>query len=192
MLFRSKGADVFLDTAVRFREGDENDAAQNQKFVEDLYNLQRSGARTVIGIHHSPKGFAKETFMSLENTLRGTGDIGAMVSCCWSVRQIEKEHNQIFVDNVKARDFEAQKPFIIQGRPEIDRTGYFELTHPPGFAGELADHLSGEKRGGRPSTPDKDEKVSRARAMHAAGASYGDIAKKLGVSKSTASDWVKE
>ena len=192
MLLRAaQGADVFLDTAIRFREGDENDASQNQKFVEDLYNLQRLGARTVIGIHHSPKGFAKENFMSLENTLRGTGDIGAMVSCCWSVRQIDKEHNRIFVDNVKARDFEAQKPFIIQGRPSIDATGYFDLTEPPGFAGELSDHLTGEKRAGRPASPDKEEKVNRARALQAAGMSLGNIAKDVGVSKSTISDWLK-
>src|SRR4029077_16858091 len=70
-----KGADVFLDTAIRFMVGDENSAAEQKLFADNLFGLQRAGARTVTGAHHSPKSFGKENFMTLENVLRGSGDI---------------------------------------------------------------------------------------------------------------------
>src|SRR5207248_3485005 len=80
------GADVFLDTAVRFKDGDENDAGENNEFAERLFNLQRAGARTITGAHHSPKNFGSMNYMTLENILRGTGDIGAVLCTCWGVR----------------------------------------------------------------------------------------------------------
>ena len=77
--------------------------------------------------------------MALENILRGSGDIGAMLCTCWGLSQLDPVTNRVFVQNCKARDFAACEPFIIQGRPSIDETGYFELTDPPGFAGNYAD-----------------------------------------------------
>jgi hypothetical protein len=181
------GADVFLDTAVRFKEGDENDAGENNEFAERLFNLQRAGARTITGAHHSPKSFSKDTFMNLENILRGTGDIGAMLCTCWGVRQIDAERNRVYVQNVKPRDFLPCQPFIIQGRPSIDETGYFELTQSPGFAGELSDHVSREK-GGRPAIGET--QVVKAKRLQEEGKSYSQIADALGVSKTTVSNWL--
>src|SRR5262249_54762345 len=94
-----------------------------------------TGARTITGAHHSPKSFGKETYMSRENVLRGSGDIGAMLATCWGLSQIDANSTRIYVQNVKARDFQPCEPFIIQGRPSIDATGYFELPTPSGFAG---------------------------------------------------------
>ena len=182
------GADIFLDTAVRFKEGDENDAGENNEFAERLFNLQRAGARTITGAHHSPKSFSKDSFMSLENILRGTGDIGAMLCTCWGVRQIDAERNRVYVQNVKPRDFLPCQPFIIQGRPSIDETGYFELTEPPGFAGELSDHVSREK-GGRPETIPREKKTEALR-LDAEGKSYRQIADELNVSKTTIERWI--
>ena len=51
------------------------------------------------------------------------------------------------MQNVKERDFAPCEPFMIQGRPSIDQTGYFDLTHPPRFAGTLGDN---KPLGGRP------------------------------------------
>lgn len=179
------GADVFLDTVTRFKAGDENSADENAAFAEDLFNLQRAGARTITGAHHAPKGFGKDTVMTLENILRGTGDIGAMLATCWGVRQIDAERNRIYVQNVKPRDFLPCDPFIIQGRPSIDETGYFDMPEPPGFAGELADHL---QKTGRPAIDS--DKIAQAHQLKAAGKSYRDIAAALGVSRGTVGNWL--
>jgi hypothetical protein len=80
LLTAVRGADVFLDTAIRFMVGDENSAAEQKVFAETLFGLQRAGARTITGAHHSPKSFGKDTIMTLENVLRGSGDIGAMLT----------------------------------------------------------------------------------------------------------------
>lgn len=189
LLAAVKGADVFLDTAIRFMEGDENGAEQ-RKFAETLFNLQRAGARTITGAHHSPKSFGKDSFMTLENVLRGSGDIGAMLVTCWGLVQIDPASNRIFVQNVKPRDFQPCEPFIIQGRPSINDTGYFELTEPPGFAGNLADHK--DRKPGRPGCPDKNEKFTQAVRLKQQGKSLREIAEELGIPKSTVSDWFKK
>jgi hypothetical protein len=189
LLEAAKGADVFLDTAVRFMEGDENSAGEQREFAEVLFNLQRAGARTITGAHHSPKSFAKDNFMALENILRGSGDIGAMLVACWGLAQIDPVRNQVFVQNVKARDFSPCEPFKIQGRPSIDQTGHFELIDPPGFAGCYADAKT--SKGGRPQMAAKDEKIAEAQRLHALGKSYREIAEELEVSVGTVSGWLK-
>jgi hypothetical protein len=156
LLDADKGADVFLDTAIRFMTGDENSASEQKVFADTLFNLQRAGARTITGAHHSPKSFGTQNAMTLENVLRGSGDIGAMLATCWGLSQIDSNTTRVFIQNGKARDFLPCEPFIIQGRPSIDATGYFELTNPPGFAGTLSDN---KPQAGRPSSSEKDEKV---------------------------------
>jgi hypothetical protein len=123
-----RDADVFLDTAIRFMEGDENSASEQRAFAESLFNLQRAGARTITGAHHSPKSFGRETSMTLENVLRGSGDIGAMLCTAWGLSQVDSAATRIYVQNVKARDFLPCAPFIVQGRPSINETGFFDLT----------------------------------------------------------------
>lgn len=183
-----KGADVFLDTAIRFMDGAE-DAESSKIFADTLFGLQRAGARTICGAHHSPKSFGKDNFMTLENVLRGSGDIGAMLATCWGLSQIDATSNRIFVQNVKARDFSACEPFIIQGRPSIDASGYFELTEPPGVAGTLEDH---KQRRGRPEMRNKQSKIAEAKRMKEQGASYRHIAHQIGVSVGTVSGWLSQ
>jgi hypothetical protein len=189
LLKAAEGADVFLDTAIRFMQGDENNASEQRAFAESLFRLQRAGARTITGAHHSPKGFSKETVMTLENVLRGSGDIGAMLATCWGLSQVDANATRIFVQNVKARDFCPCEPFIIQGRPSIDETGYFELPNPPGFAGTLSDN---KPQVGRPQNPETEDKMRQAQEMHANGKSYKEIADALGVPKSTVGFWVSK
>lgn len=187
LLQAAKGADVFLDTAIRFMSGDESSAGDQREFAESLFSLQAAGARTIVGAHHAPKSFGKDSLMTLENILRGSGDIGAMTVCVWGLYQIDPASTRIYVQNVKARDFLPCEPFIIQGRPSIDQTGYFELTSPPGFAGTLSDN---KPQGGRPQNPDTEGKISQAQQMHAQGRSYREIADSLGVPKSTVGFWL--
>src|SRR2546428_7175149 len=55
ILKAAEGADVFLDTAVRFMEGEENSSTEQRVFAKNLFTLLSAGARTVVGLHHSPK-----------------------------------------------------------------------------------------------------------------------------------------
>lgn len=126
--------------------------------------------------------------MTLENVLRGSGDIGAMLATCWGLSQTDANATRIFVQNVKARDFCPCEPFIIQGRPSLDETGYFELPNPPGFAGTLSDN---KPQAGRPQNADTEDKIRQAQEMHGNGKSYKEIADALGVPKSTVGFWLK-
>lgn len=190
-----EGADVFLDTAVRFMDGDENAVMDQKIFARNLFTLLRTGARTVTGLHHAPKSFEKLDYMSLENILRGSGDLGAMLCACWGLRQVDNQRNRVFIENVKARDFLACEPFIIEGRPHLDVDGYFKLTDSPGIAGSLNQNKpkrEGAPRSGRPDNPDKLEKMTRIRELHADGKSSREIATEVGVSFKTVCRWLVE
>jgi hypothetical protein len=190
-----RGADVFLDTAIRFISGDENAATDQKAFAQNLFDLLHSGARTVTGLHHSPKSTEKADYMSLENMLRGSGELGAALSACWGIRQIGKERNQLFIQNVKDRDFQACEPFIIEGRPHLDVDGYFKMTDSPGVAGSLNENKprrQGERPSGRPEDPEKLQKMARVRELHESGKGSRDIAAEVGVSFKTVCRWLTE
>jgi AAA domain len=190
-----RGADVFLDTAVRFIEGDENASTDQKVFAHNLFNLLRAGSRSVTGLHHSPKGSEKADYMSLENILRGSGELGAMLSSCWGIRQIDRQKNRLFIENVKSRDFQACESFIVEGRPHLDNEGYFKLTDSPGVAGSLNENKprrEGERPSGRPTDPDKLDKMARIRQLHADGRGSRDIAREVGLSYKTVLRWLTE
>lgn len=148
ILSAANGAYVMLDTLARFTEGDENSAAEFQALASDVFALLGSGARAIVAAHHSPKSFAKDTSMSLEAMLRGTGDIGAIFATGWGVKQIDKDTNVLHIENLKARDFDAPRPFQLAGRPHIDLTGDFVMLKKPGECGALADEQEPERKGG--------------------------------------------
>jgi len=170
ILKAAEGADIFLDTAVRFMNGAE-DVEPSRMFAQTLFGLLSAGARTITGAHHAPKGFESQDRMTLENILRGSGDIGAMLSTAWGLRQIDANSNRIFVQNVKARDFEPCPPFIIEGRPHLDDAAQFRMIAKPGEAGELRDYVP-HTRAGRTANPDKEDKVQQALALRDRGQNY--------------------
>jgi len=128
---------VFLDTAVRFSQADdENDAAQHAHgLARDVFALLHLGARAVVCLHHRAKAGAETTELTLENTLRGTGDLGAICDSVWGLQyekgnsdQYSKESRQLVrlaVRCVKARDFTQPDDFRIQLSPFIDTIGDF-------------------------------------------------------------------
>jgi AAA domain-containing protein len=190
-----EGADVFLDTAVRFIEGDENASSDQKAFAKNLFDLLRAGAKTVTGLHHSPKGSEKADYMSLENILRGSGELGAMLSACWGIRQVDYQKNRLYVKNVKARDFQPCEEFIIEARPHLDDSGYFKMTESPGIAGSLNDNKprsSGERKSGRPESPEKTQKMARILELHANGRGSREIADEVGVPFRTVCRWLVE
>ena len=180
LLAAVNGAHVFLDTAIRFMDGDESASEDAKIFAQRLFNLQAAGARTITGAHHSPKSFGNAEYMSLENVLRGSGDIGAMLAACWGVRKTDDARTEVYVENVKARDFEPCGSFLLEGRPHIDELGTFKMIAEPGQAGELADY---KNKVGRPARPNRDELRQRSRELHDAGHSFREIGKQISVSR---------
>jgi hypothetical protein len=151
LLLSARGADLFLDTVIRFVKGDENQSTDNDRgLAAGIFRLLSSGARTVTGAAHSPKGTEKKDYMSLENMLRGSGDIGAMVSAAWGVRMIDRTKTLLHVENIKPRDFEPPPPFQIQGIPYINQGKGFQIALRPGEAGQLDQYIDKPKPGRKP------------------------------------------
>jgi hypothetical protein len=132
---------VILDTAIRFQTGDEQSSTeQAQGLGAKFFRLIREGAQLVICMHHRKKD-AGDVEPTLENTLRGTGDFGAMADCVWCVETAKqrkgktwdeeytkdsKALTRLALTNVKSRDMiDLADPFVIQGRPHIDQKGDF-------------------------------------------------------------------
>lgn len=190
MLKASEGAHIFLDSVVRFTTGCENDAEAARLFSDVLFRLLQVGAKSICGCHHSPKSFESADFPTLENVLRGSGDMGAMVSTCWAIRQVDSELNKVYVANVKGRDFQPCAPFIIQGRPFLDDCGRFEMVAEPGTAGEMKFHLKRTAESGRPARKDKADKLPEILKLRAQGMSDNAIAKQTNVARSTLREWL--
>jgi hypothetical protein len=127
---------VFLDTAIRFSNAeDENSAADNQELARAIFSLIYAGARAVVCLHHRAKDTARADEMTLENTLRGTGDLGAVAAAVYGLRYDQlaggnatylKESRRLVrldVRCVKARDFVPVNDFRIQLDPYIDNIG---------------------------------------------------------------------
>jgi hypothetical protein len=162
VLFAVKGAHVFLDTASRFADGEENSASDNQRgLASDIFALLASGARSVVAAHHSPKPFAKENVMRLENVLRGSGDVGAMLTTAWGVKQLDGDQNIVHIENIKPRDFQPCGAFQLIGRPWIDEEGDFRLHKRPGECGTLMEEQDPERNQGGATIESRMERQRR-------------------------------
>ena len=112
------GSVVILDTAIRFLEGDENSSKDVRAFADGIFALLRDGAESVVMLHHSPKDSGD--IMTLENAMRGSGDMGAFLACCWGTRlqdATKPYESPSYLENLKQRDFES-KPFEVTGSPD--------------------------------------------------------------------------
>jgi putative DNA primase/helicase len=124
---------VVLDTAIRFTTAaNENQSYDLRALATGCFRLIQFGARSILALHHSPKSSGSAKSMTLENVLRGSGEFGAMSSTVYGLRCENLETMQVYVRNVKPRDFEPVQPFCIQGRPYIDETGDFAVLTEPG------------------------------------------------------------
>lgn len=106
-----QGAVVFIDTAIRYTEGSENDSAAMKAFSELAFSLIRDGAECVVLLHHSPKAMTKANELSLENAFRGTGELTAFSSVALALRtqdMSDEYKSASLVRFVKQRDFEPK------------------------------------------------------------------------------------
>jgi len=147
---------IFLDSMIRFQTGDESSASANATgLATAIFEVLRSGAPAIQCLHHSPK-FAGKEWMSLENVLRGTGDIGAMCDAVWGLEHSRrskfrgwdraygdesKELTRLTMKCVKSRDFDPVEELMIQGRPSIDERGDFEIVSQGGVGSSPSKQL---------------------------------------------------
>lgn len=145
MAIRDLSPVVFLDTAIRFSDAeDENSASQNARgLAEDIKALQYMGARAIVCLHHRGKKDGESPDMTLENVLRGTGDFGAMCDAVWGLHhdrgkdkdpeycKKSKRLVRLHVSCVKARDFEPPADFVIQLNEFLEKIGDFGILDQP-------------------------------------------------------------
>jgi Bifunctional DNA primase/polymerase, N-terminal/AAA domain len=112
------GSVIVLDTAIRFMEGDESSSQDARAFADSIFALLKGGAESVVMLHHSPKEGGDT--MTLENIMRGSGDLGAFLACCWGTRLQDPQRpygSRSYLENLKQRDFECQ-PFELTCGPD--------------------------------------------------------------------------
>jgi AAA domain len=130
---------IFLDTMARFNKvKDENQAAEFiAGFAEQIFKLRELGAEAIISLHHANKVTSESgSRITLENTLRGTSDIGAIADCVYNVNCTDMTHFITKVTCVKMRDEEVLEEFEFRGRPHLDRDGDLFLLRAPGVSTE--------------------------------------------------------
>jgi hypothetical protein len=192
ILHAAKGRHVFLDTAVRFGTGDESSARDTADgLAQSIFSLEQAGAASIWGAHHSPKSFEKENYMKLENVLRGSGDIGAMLSTAYGVRQLDdnRKRTWLHIENIKPRDIEPPPPFQLEGKPWIDQGLGFKMISKPGETGLLADYL--DVNTGRTAMTDEAARLQAALDVIQEKKSTHKVGKELNVNHTTVLRWVK-
>ncbi|MGC2656434.1 MAG: bifunctional DNA primase/polymerase [Bryobacteraceae bacterium] len=103
-----RGSLVILDTAVRFIEGSESDPQDMAAFADELFRLRHDGA-TVWVLFHSSKASAGQE-LTLQNALRGSSELAAMLSMCWATRKNDPKDHWGSISTMypmKVREFEA-------------------------------------------------------------------------------------
>ena len=191
ILEAANGRHVFLDTAVRFSTGDESSASDNQNgLAHSIFALEQAGAESIWGAHHSPKSFRNDNFMELENVLRGSGDIGAMLSTAYGVRQLDADRTRTWlqIENIKPRDIEPPAPFQLEGKPWIERGLGFKMISKPDETGPLSEYLDGKQRG-RPAT-DEATRLQTALDVIQEKLSMREAGKQVDTNHTTVMRWV--
>ncbi len=142
------GAVVIIDTAVRYLKGDENSSEHMREFAAAIFTMKEH-ADAVLLLHHSSKGAKGSVELNLENSMRGSGELGAFVTSCWATRLKDPENphqSASYIVNVKQRDFESDAFEAVSG-PDFR----MRISAPPG---EAVLNLQ--------NTPDRDGKATEA------------------------------
>lgn len=181
-----RGADIFIDTAVRYLEGSENDVEDVKVLTENILNLLAVGARSVWVAHHAAKGFENASNMSLQNMFRGSGEFGAALTNAYGLCQEEEATNKVRFHCITGRDLDEQIPdMILQGRPWLNQIGNFKVI----------DVNAEPRTAGRPENSLKQQKIDFARTVNGSMQERADaVNSKFGSkhSKSTIHEWLKD
>ncbi len=190
LLQMAEGADIFIDTAIRYVEGDENNATDVKVMTEKILNLLAMGARSMWVAHHSGKSFASATEITLENCARGSTEFAASLTNAIGIVQLDKDKNLIHLHYIDGRDMnEPAADMHLQGRPYLSEIGNFQVT-------ENVERFKGRNPvKGRTGDPDKQAKIDFARSVDGSLQEKADaVEKQFGIKhdRSTISKWLKE
>jgi len=195
VLAECEGADVFLDTLIRFIEGSENSAEDVAALAAKCFNVL-AVARSVNFAAHTQKAFESLSAMS-QGMIRGSGDIAAFATNAYGVAQTDAKTNTVYVGHLFNRDLpEDPMPFVVVGRPWIDETGDFKLVD--AAAGPLSEHKKGGGKTGAPADPEKEKKLEFLRLNFPENATGKEMAEALNKqfnsnhASRTAKDWRRE
>lgn len=181
-----KGADIFIDTAVRYLEGDENAVKDVRILTENILNLLAVGARSVWVAHHSAKGFENASTMTLQNMFRGSGEFGAALTNAYGLCTEDAATTKIRFHCICGRDLDEMLPdMILEGRPHLFEAGNFKVI----------DANAEPRKGGAAVDSLKKQKINYARSVEGSMQQKADaVNEKFGSkhSKSTMSEWLKE
>jgi len=156
-----RDADVFLDTAIRWLEGEENKSSDVAVLSENIFNIIAAGARSVWCAHHAPKGFADASTMTLENMFRGSGEYGAALSNAYGLCQTDEKTSTLHFHAIVGRDLDELIPdMILQGRPYLSETGNFKVVNANAEPFKGRNHQSGPKE-----DPEKQQKIDFAKTI---------------------------
>src|SRR4051812_41811836 len=101
-----------------------------------------------------PKATKAVSELTLENAMRGSGDLGAFVSSCWATRlqnpDADWESSISYLKNVKQRDFQSD-PFEVRS----DKRGRLYIVTKPGVPVKL----NGKSAGPRGNADGKEEEA---------------------------------
>ncbi len=166
LLGLASDADIFIDTAVRYLEGSENDVEHVKVLTENVLNLLSVGARSVWVAHHSAKGFENANTMTLGNMFRGSGEFGAAGTNFYGLCTEDAPTTTIRLHCICGRDLDELIPdMILQGRPHLSETGNFRVVddNAEPFTG------GGVNKPGPKEDPRKEEKIRYAKSVDGSG-----------------------
>ncbi|MHB8218324.1 MAG: AAA family ATPase [Candidatus Sulfotelmatobacter sp.] len=190
LLELAKEADLFIDTAIRYLEGEENSSSDVKVMTEQVLNLLAMGARSMWVAHHSGKAFSSATEITLENCARGSSEFAAALTNAIGVVQMDKDTNLIHFHFIDGRDMEEPaKDMHLQGRPYLSEQGNFQVT-------ENVERFKGRNsKSGPKDDPDRQAKIDFSKTIDGSLQDKADaVNEKFGSkhSKSTVSGWLKE
>jgi len=117
------GAVLIIDTAIRFLKGDENSSEDMQVFSDTLFAIQRrqGPAGAIVALYHSPKATKDASELTLENCLRGSGELGAAITDAHGTRLQDPSapyESLSFIRHIKCRDYKGLDGFEVSGDRE--------------------------------------------------------------------------
>ena len=141
------GSVLIIDTAIRFMSGDENSAKDTKDFSDILFNLQRRQGQhgAIVVLYHSPKAAKDVSELTLENCMRGSGELGAAITDAHGTRLQDTSdgwNSESFIRHIKVRDYPGLDDFNVA----CDRaTGVLTKTGDAGVKAVLNVRAGGNK-----------------------------------------------
>jgi hypothetical protein len=171
-----EGADVFLDTLIRFLDGPENNAETIKAFATKVFCI-KDLARTCHIACHTQKMFQNAEHMD-PSMFRGSGDVTAFLTNGWGLKQTDSTSNRIFVKGLFGRDLNVDdEQFVVEGRPWINDTGDFKLIEDSGTLKEELKKISGRECIPKNLTPEELDIVKSGLSKRAAADAINELRK---------------